>query len=77
MELKRVSQEFKTNASIRFSSAYIERIKSNQLFVLIYGYDKLEKIKLTNKLNYFVYHIRINITSMKISIPIFQFNIIY
>jgi len=65
-------KSLKQNASIGSSPAYTERTQSNHIFSAIYGYVKLEKLKLGTKLNHFALKTKIYMASMETAITKFQ-----
>jgi len=65
-------KSLKQNASIGSSPAYTERTQSNHIFSAIYGYVKLEKLKLGTKLNHFALKSKIYMASMETAITKFH-----
>jgi len=61
-------KSLKQNASIGNSPAHTERTQSNHIFSAIYGYVKLEKLKLCTKLNHFALKSKIYMASMQTAI---------
>jgi IS4 transposase len=58
-------KSIKQNASIGSSPARSERTQSNHIFAAIYGYIKLERIKLERKINHFALKTLIYTASLK------------
>ena len=58
-------KSIKQNASIGSSPARTERTQSNHIFAAIYGYVKLEKIKMEQKINHFALKMMIYMESLK------------
>ena len=58
-------KSLKQNASIGSSPAHTERTQSNHIFLAIYAYIKLEKIKLERKINHFALKLLIYTESLK------------
>jgi len=65
-------KSLKQNASIGSSPAHTERTQSNHIFSAIYGYVKLEKLKLCTKLNHFALKSKIYMASMETAVVKFQ-----
>ena len=65
-------KSLKQNASIGSSPAHTERTQSNHVFSAIYGYVKLEKLKLSTKLNHFALKTKIYMASMNMAKTEFQ-----
>jgi transposase len=65
-------KSLKQNASIGNSPAHTERTQSNHIFAAIYGYVKLEMLKLATHLNHFAMKTKIYIASMMTAKVTFQ-----
>ena len=65
-------KSLKQNASIGNSPAHTERTQSNHIFAAIYGYIKLEKLRLGTTFNHFALKTKIYMASMKTAIAEFQ-----
>jgi hypothetical protein len=65
-------KSLKQNASIGKSPAHSERTQSNHIFLAIYAYVKLEKLKLATNANHFSLKAKIYMASMKTALSEFQ-----
>ena len=65
-------KSLKQNALIGISPAHTERTQSNHLFTAIFGYVKLEKLKLATRLNHFALKTKVYMASMKTAMTAFQ-----
>jgi hypothetical protein len=65
-------KSLKQNASIRSSSAHQERTQSNHIFAAIFGYVKLEKLKLATGHNHFALKTKMYMASLQTAMFVFQ-----
>ena len=65
-------KSLKQNASIGSSPAHTERTQSNHIFSAIFAYVKLEKLKLSTRLNHFALKTKVYMASLKAAMSTFQ-----
>jgi hypothetical protein len=72
MGVEEYHKNLKQNASIGSSPTHQERTQSNHIFPAIYGYVKLEKLKLATGRNHFALKAKMYMASLQTAMFVFQ-----
>ncbi|MDR1287539.1 MAG: transposase [Treponema sp.] len=65
-------KSLKQNASVGSSPAHTERTQSNHIFAAIFGFVKLEKLKVSKKINHFAIKTMIYMASLKTALSAYD-----